>query len=293
MIIPAPNRSFTETCLEWARQGVPVVLKSPCTNLPLYGYVNQPAKSPTEIAALIARHKSRGAGVRIPADWCVLDFDADSDAQYRAFRERYYLLDGAIARTPSGGLHVWFRLEGDAVIINGTDVGEPVGVSKMDILTAKNLVSMPGSWRPAEKRRNKCEGFYRWLKVPKIVPFLTARVVELLKPKEHKHVEAETIAFSGQNTRYGEVCLRNAIDTVAGCMPGNRNATLNCEAYNLGRVAGAGEIEARAAKNALFAAAKASGLVAEDGQARVVKTIESGFTAGMARPLQKESRSAG
>lgn len=289
MIIPHRDLSFKQTCLEMARQNVPVVLKSPRTNTPLYPFRGVPAKTPDELEALIAESGSRAAGVCLPLNWCMFDFDEDADNQYRAFRDRFELDDGQIARSPSGNLHVWYMLPDGVKIINGTNKGEPVDVPGMDILNHKSLVTLPSSWRPANEKRGKCEGYYKWVKRPPETVCLPERVTSLLQPREHKHVQMPSVPFAGDVTPYARTCLDNAVKCVSESTE-NRNTTLNAESYNLGRVAGAGLIDPRQAKRALYVAAVRCGLESKTGKRAVIATIDSGFNAGLSRPLTQEVR---
>jgi hypothetical protein len=87
------------------------------------------------------------------------------------------------------------------------------------------------------------------------------------------------------STIYGRTALKNECAALAS-MPkdSGRNDALNCAAFNLFQLVNNGDLNENMVRSELFAAAKACGLVDEDGAAQVQATIESGARAGHARP---------
>ena len=73
-----------------------------------------------------------------------------------------------------------------------------------------------------------------------------------------------------------------AVDRVLEARLGERNATLNRQAFTVGRLVGMGCIDAGSSVTALYQAARYAGL--DDGECRA--TIRSGFEAGLKRPWQ-------
>jgi hypothetical protein len=67
----------------------------------------------------------------------------------------------------------------------------------------------------------------------------------------------------------------------------NTNAALNTAAFNLGQIVGGGELTEREVIAALIAGAEACGLIVEYGEPSVIKTINSGLSAGMKQPRQR------
>jgi hypothetical protein len=90
------------------------------------------------------------------------------------------------------------------------------------------------------------------------------------------------------STIYGRTALKNESAALA-TMPkdSGRNDTLNCAAFNMFQLVKTKDLNENLVRTELFAAAKACGLVAEDGAAQVRATIESGARAGRARPRQE------
>ncbi|HET6530197.1 MAG TPA: bifunctional DNA primase/polymerase [Actinoplanes sp.] len=83
--------------------------------------------------------------------------------------------------------------------------------------------------------------------------------------------------------RYAVAALEAETDRVARAPVGTRNDTLNRAAFALGRLAGAGLLDAREVAYELAAAARHAGL----GRAEIRRTIRSGLTAGQQQPLDR------
>ncbi|GAA2571990.1 hypothetical protein GCM10010435_53110 [Winogradskya consettensis] len=81
--------------------------------------------------------------------------------------------------------------------------------------------------------------------------------------------------------RYAAVAVAAETDRVARAPVGTRNDTLNRAAFALGRLVGAGLLDAATVVRDLTAAAAWSGL----GRAETIRTIRSGLTAGRRTPL--------
>jgi hypothetical protein len=89
---------------------------------------------------------------------------------------------------------------------------------------------------------------------------------------------------------YGQAAIDGEANRVANAEPGRRNDTLNTAAWRLGRLAGGGELDLQDAARALWDAARACGLVDDDGAMQVRRTIESGLRAGMNQPRARRER---
>jgi putative DNA primase/helicase len=95
---------------------------------------------------------------------------------------------------------------------------------------------------------------------------------------------------------YGRTALEDECDKLAA-MPkdSGRNNALNSAAFNLFQLVAGGELDEERDQVAgrLFAAAEKCGLVAEDGEASVRATVESGAKAGRAQPRQAPDANGG
>ncbi|MFI7598779.1 hypothetical protein ACIBO8_12930, partial [Actinoplanes sp. NPDC049681] len=83
--------------------------------------------------------------------------------------------------------------------------------------------------------------------------------------------------------RYAAVALEAEIDRVARALVGTRNDTLNRAAFALGRLVGAGFLDAATVSRELMAAGAWCGL----GRAETIRTIRSGLSAGRRFPLNR------
>src|SRR5262245_10965883 len=87
-----------------------------------------------------------------------------------------------------------------------------------------------------------------------------------------------------RETRYAEVALRNCAAQLAAQRKPGRNNLLNVCALKMGAMAARGWISRPDIADALYQACRSNGLVQEDGDDSVQKTLASGFVAGWGRP---------
>ena len=80
---------------------------------------------------------------------------------------------------------------------------------------------------------------------------------------------------SRAGSRYAVSALRHAADRVALAPPGSRNATLNEQAYGIGRLVAAGLLEGQEVADTLAAAAVAAGLAPQE----IARTLDSALRA--------------
>lgn len=293
MMLPPSDLNFHDSCVFMAKQGISVVMKCPRTNTPRYGFRDRPPKTPDEISACIRQDGCRGAGLCIPRNYGVLDFDYDADDQYRAFRDRYGLDDGHIARSPNNNLQVWYKLPDGVEIINGTNKGGPVGVTQLDILNHKSLATLPTSWRPANPKRGKRQGYYTWLKRPRKDVYLPDRVTRLLPPKKYDNVHKPyvrpdrdlTEAERNQALEY----LYDAATFLAG-LTDDRNNELNRRSFMTGQLVGGGLLKATDVRREFENASKANGHWRDKGPTQTINTIESGLRKGIQKPIYEVPR---
>lgn len=104
----------------------------------------------------------------------------------------------------------------------------------------------------------------------------------LLTPPPRPPCERVRVDRPGDLGRYVRAALDDECREVARTPEGGRNDRLNVAAYNLGRLVGAGALDADTARCELLDAAAACGL----GEREAGDTIKSGLTAGAARPRE-------
>ena len=223
---------------------------------------------PRRIEMWWARWPAANVGLRTGV---VMDVaDVDSPAGWHGLR---HLLGGAMpvgpqVRTGGGGWHFWFRPLG-----HGNRVHLLPGV---DWRGAGGYVVAPPS-RHADRTT------YYWVTGPDAEPpEASAALRDLIAgpdpPAWHGDGGGGRITHPD---RYASVALAAEADRVARAPVGTRNDTLNRAAFALGRLVGAGLLDAALVTDELTAAARWAGL----GRAETTRTIRSGLHAGRRQPI--------
>lgn len=213
--------------------------------------------------------------------------EPDAQANYDAALALYASLPRTITViTGSGGEHKYFAMP-----------AEPLGnsVAKLapgvDTRGRGGQVVYPGSLHPETDRE------YEWAPgfSPDDVPLeaLPPEILERLAPKQRAVAPPPARPLpAGDLTPYGKAALDKICAAIAGAPSGARNATLNSEAFGAFQLL-AGGVDIRSAtlvEQALFQAASACGLVADDGEAAVWSTIRSARRGGEASPREAPPR---
>jgi len=197
--------------------------------------------------------------------------DVDSAEGWHGLR---HLLGGAMPAGPQvrtgGGWHFWFETTG-----YGNRVRLMPGV---DWRGAGGYVVAPPS-------RHAGGADYRWLIRPRTDPPRAPSVLLDLLAGPAFEPPGTTIAHPG---RYAAAALEAETDRVARAPVGTRNDTLNRAAFALGRLVGAGMLDAWLVHQELTDAARYAGL----GRTEIRRTIRSGLTAGRRQPVQPSRRVA-
>lgn len=188
--------------------------------------------------------------------------DADTAPGWAAVGRLGVAADGPLARTGSGGWHLWLRPTG-----HGNRVRLLPGV---DWRGAGGYVVAPPSL-------HACGARYRWRRGPDAAlpgcPPTLRRLVAGPPPA------APVGGPVHHPARYAAVALATETRRVAGAPVGQRNDTLNRAAYALGRLVGAGLLDPYTVRAQLTAAAHQAGL----GRREITRTLHSGLTAGYRR----------
>jgi putative DNA primase/helicase len=113
---------------------------------------------------------------------------------------------------------------------------------------------------------------------------IPAWVLRLAKdPCDAAQSSTTTSVQSRIPTSHAAAALRGEAEAVRGAPEGTRNERLNSAAFSMGQLVGAGAISIAEVKAALISAAQIAGLEPDEIQA----TLESGLTAGQARPRDR------
>ncbi|WP_433828616.1 bifunctional DNA primase/polymerase [Actinoplanes sp. CA-015351] len=177
---------------------------------------------------------------------------------------------GPQVRTGRGGRHLWFR---------PTGFGNRVGLLPgLDWRGAGGYVLAPPS-------RHASGVDYSWIRRPTSgLPAGPPALLTLIEGPAPPPAGRRVI----HPIRYAETALESESDKVAHAPVGTRNDTLNRSAFMLGRLVGAGLLDATTVRHALTAAALWAGL----SHAEIRGTLRSGLTAGIRQPFEGIGRDA-
>lgn len=238
-----------------------------------------PAKASADLAVIegwARRWPGCNVGLATGAGSGVLALDVDRHGEVDGEATLAALLDrhGALPRTATqrtggGGRQLLFAWPA------GRRIGNTAGKlgPGLDTRGEGGFVVLAPSLHPSGQR-------YAWLLPPWEVPPASAPawLLDLLDPPPPPRRAPLPVPDLGD--AYGEAALRRAVERVGSAPEGERNRTLNAEAFGLGQLAGAGLLSAEIAAVALASAALAAGL----GRHETERTIASGLRAGLANP---------
>ncbi len=189
-----------------------------------------------------------------------------------------------LSQTPSGGRHVVYTA-------NGAQLGNTAGRLGDGIDTRGNggYIILP----PSTTTDGAYIALNDWGAAP--APLPGALAVLLAKPPERATATTTTPATAtgaapegaDLEARWARAALEGEADKVARAQAGTRNDTLNAAAFALGQLVGGGYLRESEVESALFEAARACGLVNDDGESATEKTIKSGLAGGKATPREK------
>lgn len=201
-------------------------------------------------------------------------------------------------RTPSGGMHVWYRVPDDRrwLCSTGSSTGRALAW-QVDVRAHGGYIIAPGTVT--------CDGAYTPVGAAREPAPLPAWLAQELQRTGHLESTRcpdrtpalppqrarQAIAAAGGGRTRAEQALASALAEVASCAmaPAGTGFSekLNRAAYTAGGLAAAGHLDSAAAEDLLTETAHA----ARPGQERrATQIIRSGMTAGMRRPLHLEGR---
>src|SRR5262245_6860495 len=259
-----------EAALDYARCGIPVFPCNPIDKRPLtVNGFKDATRDETQILAWWQQYPNAMIGVPMgPASglWAVdLDLDPARKIDGKATLDQLATQRGPLpltwtSATPRGGRHLIFALDPNVEIRNSAS---KIG-SGIDVRGNGGYICLPPS-------RNATGGEYRWEPGgPQNATLAPPWLVALARAKK-----------AGA---YAKAALERECKNVAAALPGTRNSTLNTAAYNLGQLVGGGALDEQEVRDRLFEAAETCRLVADDGAAAALATIDSGITDGRKQP---------
>jgi len=261
--------SEVEAALEYARHGMPVFPCNPLDKKPLtpHGFKDA-TRDEAQIRAWWTQWPNAmiGAPTGPRSGMWVVDTDKDpvknidgeaTLAQLVAQRGET-MPETLMTMTPRGGRHRIFTWDANVDIRNSTGKIGP----GIDVRGEGGYVCLPPS-------RNANGGEYRWGPAAQAVP-APPWLVALAKATKAK--------------AWAKAALERECKAVAAAQPGTRNNALNTAAFNLFQIVAGRGLDEQEVRDRLFEAAETCGLVADDGAASVLATIDSGAEAGRKQP---------
>lgn len=175
-----------------------------------------------------------------------------------------------IARTASGGLHLYFAAPEVREVRNSTS---KVGW-KIDVRAGGGYVVAPPSTAAGQP--------YTWETTPAVAAQpLPAWLLRRMLPEPQAPVQRPVAPRRGRRAEgYAATALDGEIERVLDAQPGTRNDTLHRAAFSLGQLVAAGRLEPRLVVDELLAAGAHIGLPERE----VQNTITSGMRAGANNP---------
>jgi hypothetical protein len=172
------------------------------------------------------------------------------------------------ARTPSGGLHLYFAAPGQALGNTAGKLGRHV-----DTRGLGGYVVGPGS---------VCSGRLYVVVDRASIARLPTWITALLVPRQPSGPPtAPTERITGHNLK---AILQGEVERVRSARPGRRNHALNTAAFIMGQLVGSGEITEEHAWSLLRSASQRHIGVHGFTESELERTTRSGLSAGMRRP---------
>lgn len=189
-------------------------------------------------------------------------------------------------RTPSGGLHYYFRLPDDFSHGNGTgDLPEGIDVR------CAGYVIAPDCCLPDGRSYELTNGSLQNIPIlPDALQALLAKLERKASPKIQSEV---AFSFSAnapmsppteREAQYAQQALENEANTLAAATKGGRNNQLFRSAAALFNCVASGWLEHAVVESAMWRACAANGLIENDGASAFYNTLNSAITHGIATP---------
>jgi hypothetical protein len=214
----------------------------------------------------------------------VVDIDprhGGNESRARLVEEHGELPETREVETGGGGRHLLYAFPDDPeaprALRNRSPLRDYAGI---DIRAEGGLVVAPPSGHRSGRRYAYRNGSDH--PVAPAPPWL----LDLIRGQSERGQPAEPRSAPTGGTPYGRKALVRGVARVRSSPNGMRNTTLNAVAFSLGRLAAGGELEVEVVREDLEAAGVATGLGAD----AVRRTVESGLTAGLAKPRRAPAR---
>lgn len=186
-------------------------------------------------------------------------------------RHRATAIHTRVSITGGGGRHLFYQPPDPELRNTHWRIGEGI-----DTRGAGGYVLLPPSLHKSGRRYEWPEGNPGMVSMP-------GWLVELIKPRMATPTQPPRIRF-GETTHYGWGVVRNACARISRAPEGNRNDTLNAQAFLVGQFIGGGEIDPRGIAEQLMAAHPRP-----CDEAKVAATVRRALHDGTQYPRMKET----
>jgi hypothetical protein len=206
------------------------------------------------------------------SNYYVIDLDGSDGIQswYALTSEQMDNVTTLVSTTGSGGEHWWFEVADDDALRNTcSKLGRGIDTRGK------------GGYVLAPPSRHVSGRSYEWKEPREAATPLPSWLRGLLTPR--RDTPQGEPHLSGDSTPYGRAILRDALERVRAAPEGQRNSTLNAEAFNLGQWIGGGEISPLGVAEALLSVSP------DPDTAKSEKTIRAGLHDGAQYPRTKDS----
>lgn len=204
---------------------------------------------------------------------------------YSAIGDGSWLCSTWSVRTPSGGMHYYYRLPDGVKVPNSAGrVGTWIDVRGDGGYVVAPWSTLPnGAYTPVHGWAAVDTGTDHPgpLDVPEwLLPLLLPKDTTTTRDPYDLLLARLDAPTSGTSDRYAAAALDRELDQVRAATPGTRNHALNRAAFSLGQLVAVGLLDQAPVTAALVAAAAVCGL--DDDEARL--TVASGLTSGQRTP---------
>lgn len=201
------------------------------------------------------------------------------------------------SRTPSGGVHVWYRQPSDGGPEIRNSVGGKALNDHVDVRGAGGYVVAPPS--AIIEASDAAEGQYRWIErrgdwrddasIAEAPPELIAAIREKKGKKEKappsspaRSPATVSADVDADVRKYALSALDGELDAIRKAGTGRRNDQLNESAFKIATFVAAGVLDERVARVLVESAARDN--PGNDDDRQLIATIDSGWTAGLNSP---------
>lgn len=271
----------------YAERGFDVFPLTPGSKKPLAGSngLTDATQDPDQLWAWWGSNPERGLGIATGQRSGVVVVDVDDLEQMGELKRRGPLPSTLTARTPKGGLHLYYAAP-SVPIRNSVRERGWLKQPGIDVRGDGGYVVGPPTETHADGQ-GTASGRYSWVSLADVAPFpewLAALHGQQTTPAAADVVQPGPLPSAGHDSdRWGATCLEQELAKLMAAAPGERNDTLYHAALKVGGAVKGGHLDDTRARKALAQVAERIGLAVGETHA----TIESAFVVAEERHPQE------